>query len=550
MEWLLVGTSKCIAGDEEPILAKLRRDAQVLTPKSAGGIGSIKLESLAAAGFFEIAFPIKCAFCTANEGLRSLLSSDVMLFDKFWEELESKAMKPVILVILVISKSHLNKTVVSPGVGACVKGEHTLPEWVKESAKQNKAEPGSVTEMIANWDDGDNDVFTAGPESEVAQTFKKSKRGRWISMSPRFNDTFISDADDNLARAHLKFSPLETLFGVALSTFRRDLDSLLVNWIYRYRMQTHLFGCDLWNERWSDIAAFELKFICAHRHKFFNQIADAMTLHNLTATMSNWCYFSLINIPATMPREPTNTPRECRMLAELRDHNAAPFSATLQPLGRGCKRHRARPGAYAFGANHIFTDRPMSCAAAAIVALVMWITGVDVLDPVNERFPPLSNIGVSFAMISLVEIVRELIDWEFLPAESAKRGSVSWKSKLFRELDAGFYWAQLDLRDSAQFAAEHVIAVRIVKDWKLCDDPEENVACLLDDRGRDDFAQVKDIDIKRGIHAGETILSLFLGIPNSPIASIIRLKPRAEKNSSHARAAQAAVEFKDKRMTR
>ena len=70
-----------------------------------------------------------------------------------------------------------------------------------------------------------------------------------------------------------------------------------------------------------------------------------MIIHNLTAKMSDWCYSSLINIPAPMPREPTTTPREHRIVAELRDHNAAPFSATLQLLGRGCKRHRARPGA-------------------------------------------------------------------------------------------------------------------------------------------------------------------------------------------------------------
>ena len=65
-----------------------------------------------------------------------------------------------------------------------------------------------------------------------------------------------------------------------------------------------------------------------------------------------------------------------------------------------------------------------------------------------------------------------------------------------------------------------------------------------------DFVQVKDIDVKRGTDAGENVLSLFLGIPDSRITSIISLKPRTEKNSSHARAAQTAVEFKDKRMTR
>ena len=71
---------------------------------------------------------------------------------------------------------------------------------------------------------------------------------------------------------------------------------------------------------------------------------------------------------------------------------------------------------------------------AVIAALVLWIAGVDILDQVNDRFPPMNNIGVSFAMLSSVEIVYELVDWEFLPVESAKRGGTLWKSKLFREL--------------------------------------------------------------------------------------------------------------------
>ena len=52
----------------------------------------------------------------------------------------------------------------------------------------------------------------------------------------------------------------------------------------------------------------------------------------------------------------------------------------------------------------------MSCAVTAIVALVTWIAGVDALDQVNDRFLPINNIGVSFAMLSSVEIVHELVD--------------------------------------------------------------------------------------------------------------------------------------------
>ena len=57
----------------------------------------------------------------------------------------------------------------------------------------------------------------------------------------------------------------------------------------------------------------------------------------------------------------------------------------------------------------------------------------------NDRFLLMNNIGVSFAMISSVEIVCELVDWEFLSVESIIRGSKLWKAKLFLELAVGFH---------------------------------------------------------------------------------------------------------------
>ena len=84
-------------------------------------------------------------------------------------------MKPVILCILVISKEHLDKTVASPGVGAYVKGDDALPRWVKELVRRLEAEPGSVAEMILNWDDGNNAMFASRTDSEEAQNFKQSK---------------------------------------------------------------------------------------------------------------------------------------------------------------------------------------------------------------------------------------------------------------------------------------------------------------------------------------------------------------------------------------
>ena len=84
---------------------------------------------------------------------------------------------------------------------------------------------------------------------------------------------------------------------------------------------------------------------------------------------------------------------------------------------------------------------------------------------------------------------------------------------------------QLNLHDSVQFAAGHVVADHVIKDWKMCEGPNENGVYLLDNRNQDNFVQLRDIHVKCRVDVGETILSLFLGIPNSQITSIIRPKP-------------------------
>ena len=45
-----------------------------------------------------------------------------------------------------------------------------------------------------------------------------------------------------------------------------------------------------------------------------------------------------------------------------------------------------------------------------MVTLAHCIAGVDILEQINDRFPLMNNICLSFAMPSLVKIVHELID--------------------------------------------------------------------------------------------------------------------------------------------
>ena len=543
IEWLLIAVAKHVSGDDEQILANLRRNIQSLTPNIAGLYGNIKVETLAAAALFEILYPVKYAIYTTREGLYTLMSSDTLLFHEFFDESEGKIRQPIILCIIVISEGHLDKTVVSPGVGTYIKGKDTLPQWVKASIKDREIDPGSVVELISNWEDNNNSILIPGHTSEDTRKFKRSKIGQWVSKIPQFREMAWADQDANLAKTLLKYSPMGLVLGILADIFYNDLGRLVTSWIQQYRLETHLVGSRLWDERWSYVFGLEMHFIYTFREQFFDASAELMTIHPLTATTNAWVYSCLMEINLPVPKVP-------RMLAELADHTTAPSAAALQLAGNGTKQSRGRTAAYTFGQKNTNTDKHILCSVAAMSVLVQWITGIDVLDQINERFPPMNNVGLSFAMISSVEIIYELIDWQFLPVESTIAGSKLWKTKLFCELPVGFYWVQLDLRDSVTFTAEHVVAVHIMTDWRLCENPEENVIHLFDNRGQGDFVQMKDIDVKRSVDVGETIFSLFLGIPHSRITSIIKLKRRTAKNSTYAQASRTANGHRDRRLTR
>ena len=162
----------------------------------------------------------------------------------------------------------------------------------------------------------------------------------------------------------------------------------------------------------------------------------------------------------------------------------------------------------------------------------------------------MNDIGTSFAMLSSVKKIHDLIDWEFLPVDSTIQGSKIWKTKLFRDLGVGYYWVQLDLRDSVKFTTEHVIAVHILADWKLCTDPKQNIAFLTDNRDGGDYVQKCDIDDLTDEDAGEKIFRLFLDLPNSRVTSIIRLKSRTWKNSTYRQASETELEYRGRRLTR
>ena len=406
--------------------------------------------------------------------------------------------------------------------------------------------------MILNWEDGNNNILSSGTASEEALRFKQSKRGQWIAKLPKFKDMTILDIAGNLSNAALKFSPLGLLFGVILDTYFSQLTPSLSRWIYNHRKKTHLVGCTIWDERWTEIFAFELHFIHMFRQNFFNIRSEPRLNYDMQAKTCDWVYATLAELATSVSNAPdrASAPKQPRMLRELQDHNSAPFTTTVRTIGTRVKETIEKPGGCTFGDQNAQSGKLLVCAVAAMVTLVQWITGVDILDHMHDKFPPTNVKGLSFFMLSSVELVCELIDWKFLPVETTIQGSKLWKSKLFRELEIGFYWVQLDLRDSVQLVVDHVVAMHIFRDWKLSDDPEENVMCMADNRGRVDFVQLKDINVKNGTDAGEAIFRLFLGVSKSRIASIIKLKQRTEKNSAYVQASRTAKRLTSRRSER
>ena len=126
----------------------------------------------------------------------------------------------------------------------------------------------------------------------------------------------------------------------------------------------------------------------------------------------------------------------------------------------------------------------------------------------------MSNIGLSFGILSSVKEIYEHADWECLPANLAIQHSKIWKKKLFRDLGEGYYQAQVDLRDSLQQVVEDVIIVYIIIDQRRCTNSMQYAAYLLDNHSRGDYAQKYNVAGKLDNNVGEKILNMFLDLTN------------------------------------
>ena len=118
---------------------------------------------------------------------------------------------------------------------------------------------------------------------------------------------------------------------------------------------------------------------------------------------------------------------------------------------------------HAYGQKGELPSEMISCATYAMHILVMQISGISVMEDINNQFLLMNNAGASFGMLSSIKSIYENIDWSILPVDSTYQGSGFWETKLFRDSPEEFYWVQLDLKKSLPIAAKHVCVVHILK---------------------------------------------------------------------------------------
>ena len=105
-----------IAGDNEDLLAKLRRDKALCTPLTHRKLGTTRFDSTLVLALLDFIYPIKTAIYSTTEEL-FILISNFLLLSKLEKKDNEPRMNLIMLIILVISKEYIDKIVINPSSG-------------------------------------------------------------------------------------------------------------------------------------------------------------------------------------------------------------------------------------------------------------------------------------------------------------------------------------------------------------------------------------------------------------------------------------------------
>ena len=168
-----------------------------------------------------------------------------LYFKEMHDETGSATMQPVILVMLVISRGHLNKIVMQPCEGTFIKEiVRKLPEQLVASASGHEdMSQGIVAEMTHNQNNNRDTMFNSKANSKKVLAFKVSQRGQQILQCPIFIALSVGDMYDNILPHHLKHQDVAMGFYLFLETYTPyEIVFLLCGWAKSYQSLTCLIG--------------------------------------------------------------------------------------------------------------------------------------------------------------------------------------------------------------------------------------------------------------------------------------------------------------------
>ena len=113
------------------------------------------------------------------------------------------------------------------------------------------------------------------------------------------------------------------------------------------------------------------------------------------------------------------------MLSQLVTHTTAPPKDAIKPFGIGFQYCHYTTAAYTYRLKSCLPTQSLSYTTYAMYILCHWITGESVLDDINNRFPLVNDVGISFGILSSVKGIYDKIDWTNLLVDNTKQGSTA-----------------------------------------------------------------------------------------------------------------------------
>ena len=111
-EWNLMSLVAFVSGEDVDLNVKLRRDIATLTPAKAGSIGALKIDVFQAVALMHVIYPVKFVIFIADKDPIKINISDPFTFSSYCTEEAATLVQPVILIVIIVSSNHVDKTVV------------------------------------------------------------------------------------------------------------------------------------------------------------------------------------------------------------------------------------------------------------------------------------------------------------------------------------------------------------------------------------------------------------------------------------------------------